>query len=430
MQLTRAQRACGLVALAGAMAASGIVLSPPVLADDHVDLTTTWYLERRRGPEGGLSVVHPQLDAEVDAGDSVAIGAGYSADVVSGATASVFSVDAVASATPFDDVRHEAHASLTIKGSRSALTVGGGAATERDYESIDVTVAGNVDLPGKNTNLALSYTHNFDHVCDRDNGMASALERRALTGVEPCNVSSVLVVEDTPGTTIWRDLSIDTAQATLTQNVTPTLAMQGTAFGQVLRGFQANPYRRVRVAGVEPQEAVPDVRGRVALIVEANKFLPALRSTVHGSVRGYADTWGVNSLALEMGYSQYAGDKLLLRVRGRVYQQTEASFFKDAFFYDTEGPAGAYFTGDRELAPVRNVLAGGKLSYIGFDQDGKSVWGLFDEVKIDLKGDVLLLDELPANSTSMNRSGIDGQFLSSGQLIDAFVLQLSLHTAW
>ncbi|HYU15362.1 MAG TPA: DUF3570 domain-containing protein [Candidatus Acidoferrum sp.] len=401
-----------------------------VLADDQIDLTTTWYLERRRGPEGGLSVVHPQLDVQLDAGDSVAIGAGYSADVVSGATASVFSVDAVASATPFDDVRHEAHASLGLKGSRSGLTVGGGAAAERDYTSVNLAVTGNVDLPGKNTNLALSYSHNFDHVCDRDNGMARALERRALTGVEPCAVSKVLVVEDTPGTTVWRDLEIDAAQATLTQNLSPTLAAQASLFGQVLRGFQANPYRRVRVARVEAQESVPDVRGRVALMLQANKYLTGLHSTVHGSVRGYSDTWGVNSLALEMAYSQYAGDSLLIRVRGRIYQQTEASFYKDAFFYDTEGPAGAFFTGDRELSPIRNMLAGAKLSYIRVDQDGKSVWGLFDEIRLELKGDLLLLDELAASPERDNPAGIDGQFLSSGQLLDAFILQLALHTAF
>jgi hypothetical protein len=424
LQLTR--RAA--LAVGALMTASPIV--PAARADDKIDLTTTWYLERRRGPEGGLSVVHPQLDIQLDAGDSVTVGLGYSADVVSGATASVFSVDAVTSATPFDDVRHEAHASLGIRGSRSRLVVTGGAGVERDYTSINVGVAGDVDLPGKNTNLGLSYAHNFDDVCDRDNGMAGALDRRALTGLQACDKSSVLLTEDRPGETVWRGVEIDTAQATLTQNLSPTLVVQGGLYGQVLRGFQSNPYRRVRVSGVEPQETVPEVRGRLALFAQANKYLTGLHSAVHGSARGYSDTWGVNSLALEMGYSQYFGDSLLVRMRGRVYQQTEASFFKDAFFYDTEGPAGAYFTGDRELAPIRNVLGGAKLSYIGVGEEGRSVWGLFDEIRFELKGDVLLLEELPANPEDENPDGIDGQFLSSGQLIDAFILQLALHTSF
>jgi hypothetical protein len=348
--------------------------------------------------------------------------------VVSGATAAVFTVDATSSATTFEDTRHEGVLSLGFRGQRSALTLSGGAGVERDYTSIIASAAGNVDLPGKNTNLALSYTHNFDHVCDRDNEMATALERRALTGVDPCEKKSVLLVEDTEGMTAWRDLDIDTAQATLTQNVSPTVVAQASLYGQVLRGFQANPYRRVRVAGVEPQESVPEVRGRAALMLQANKFLESLRSTMHGSVRGYSDTWGVNSVALEMAYSQYLGDPLLVRVRGRIYQQSEATFFKDAFYYDTTGPAGEYFTGDRELAPIRNVMAGAKLSYIGVHEDGSNVWGLFDEVQLDLKGDLLFLQELPANPTDTNPFGIDSQFLSSGQLLDAFVLQLALQT--
>lgn len=419
MQLARAAL---LVGLAAALAA------PPARADDRADFSTTWYVERRRGGQGGLSVLHPQADLEIDAGDHASIGVGYAADVVSGATAAVFSVDATSSATTFDDTRHEGHLSLGFHGQRSALTLTGGAGVERDYTSIIASAAGNVDLPGKNTNLALSYTHNFDHVCDRDNQMATALERRALTGVDPCATRSVIMVEDTDGMTVWRDLDIDTVQATLTQNVSPTLVTQAGLFGQVLRGFQANPYRRVRVAGVEPQESVPEVRGRAAFILQANKFLEGIHGTVHGSARGTSDTWGVNSVALEMAYSQYLGDALLVRFRGRVYQQSEATFFKDAYYYDTTGPAGQYFTGDRELAPIRNIITGARLSYIGVDQQGGNVWGLFDEVELDLKGDILFLQELPANPTDTNPFGIGSQFLSSGQLLDAFMLQLSLQT--
>jgi hypothetical protein len=397
-------------------------------AEDRFDLGTTWYVERRRGGEGALSVVHPQLDVEVDAGESVSIGAGYAADAVSGATASVFSVDALSSATRFEDVRHQARLSLGFRGARSGLVLSSGAGAERDYTSVTVSATGDVDLPGRNSNLALSYSHNFDRVCDRDNGMAFALERRALSGLDDCAVVAVLLVEDTPGVTVWRDLEIDTGQATLTQNLSPTVVVQAGLFGQILRGFQANPYRRVRVSGVEPQESLPEVRGRLALLVQANKYLIGPRAAVHGSVRGYSDTWGVNSLALEMAYSQYAGDALLLRLRGRIYQQSEASFFKDAFFYDAEGPAGAYFTGDRELAPLRNILAGARLSYIGRDPEGDPVWGLFDDVQLDLRGDLLLLDELPANPLDQNPAGIDNQFLSSNQLLDAFVLSLGLQT--
>src|SRR5690606_18128797 len=248
---------------------------------------------------------------------------------------------------------------------------------------------------------------------------ATPLERRSLTGVDPCD-KGVLAGKDRPGVTVWHDLSIDTAQATVTQNLTPTLVVQGGLWGQVLRGFQSNPYRRVRVTGVDAQEHLPDVRGRAALFASANKFLPAVRAAIHGHVRGYSDTWGVRSLAAEMAYSQYLVGGLLVRVRGRIYQQSEATFFKDAFFYESQGPAGAYFTGDRELAPVRNVVAGVRPSYVKLDPEGQRVLGLFEDLQLNLKADVLHFEELAANPVASNPVGIDDQFLSSNGLVDAF----------
>ena len=419
MQLSTAKRA-----LCAALVMS---LAPlPAVADDRADFTTTWYQERRRGPLGGLSVIHPQLDLGVDAGEHVSLGIGYSADVVSGATAAIYSVDAVSSATKFDDTRHQGTLSVGFSGKRSSLTLSGSTARERDYTSIAVTAGANIFLPGKNTALALSYTHNFDQVCDRDNAMATPLERRPLTGFIPCKKRRLFFGRDVLGESMWHDLSIDTAQATLTQNVTPTLVLQAGLFGQVLRGFQSNPYRRVRVRGTEPQEAVPDVRGRLSMMLRANKYIEGLKAAIHGSVRGYSDTWGVNALTLGMGYSQYMGDHLLFKLRGRIHQQREATFFKDAFFYDTQGPAGQFFTGDRELGALRNIVTGAKLTYLSFDEEGGDVWGAFDEVQLNLKADLYWLDELPADPLESNRQGIDEQFLSSGQFLDAFVLQLGV----
>ena len=121
--------------------------------------------------------------------------------------------------------------------------------------------------------------------------------------------------------------------------------------------------------------------------------------------RGYSDTWGVNSATLGFGYSQYFGNSLLLRTDARIYQQSEATFFKDAFFYETEGSAGAFFTGDRELGAIRNIVGGAKLSYIKVNASGEPVWGIFDELMFNLKADLYLLDELPAVLPGVDASG-------------------------
>lgn len=417
-----------------AAALLALLIAGPAWADDKIDLTTTWYQENRQGGLGGLTVIHPQLDIGVDAGEHVTFDVGYSADAVTGATATVYAVDAVSSATTFDDLRHEGKIGLGFVGKQSTLGLSSSVGVERDYLSIAVGGVGAVDLPGKNTNLSIAYTHSWDGVCDKANSEVTLLERRALEGDDPCKKKSGVFgddsyIMDNPAlgiATTWRDLTIDTAQGTLTQNLSPTMVMQVSLYGQILEGFQSNPYRRVRIGPNEPQEHMPDTRARWALSARLNRFLPKLRSAVHVSARGYNDTWGVSSGTLELGYSQYMGDSLLLRLRARAYQQTPATFFKDAFFYETESTAGEYFTGDRELAPVRNALVGAKLTMISIAEDDKKVWGAFDKLQLNLKAEVLLLDEAAADDPEANTGGRDTQFLTSDQLLDAFTLQLGV----
>lgn len=402
-----------------------LAAAPAARADDRVDLSTTWFQEKREGNLGGLTIIHPQFNLGADLGSVLSIDLGYAADIVSGATPAVYSVDAVSSATKFDDTRHAGTVGIGFTGRRSKLSVSAAVATERDYNSIAVSAGGAIDLPGKNTNVALSYTHNFDEVCDYNNAMATPFARRPL-GIEPCEKSSGLFGEDTE-LTVWRDLTIDTTQGTVTQNFTPTLVGQLSLYGSVLRGFQSNPYRRVRVSGIEAQETVPDTRARVALTARVNKFLLGPRASVGFMARGYSDTWGVDSATLELDYNQYVGGSLLLRFRARVYQQTAATFFKDAFYYDSEGPAGAYFTGDRELAPLRHAVTGAKITFIPGANDAGEVWGLFDEVLFNLKADFFFYQEIDADpDSSIFGAGTDNQFATSDGLLDAFTLQLGL----
>lgn len=409
----------------GALVVATSASALPAHADDRVEASTTWYQEGRKGNQGGLTVIHPQVSGSVDVGKHTTLGISYSADAVTGATASVYAVDAVSSATKFSDLRNQGGLSLGFFGPRSRFTLSGGVGSERDYLSLSVGADVAIELPGRNTTLALSYGRSFDSVCDRDNGNATPLERRALTKADVCAKQNGVFGKDTMGTTRWESLDIDTAQGTLTQNLTPTMNVQFALYGQILRGLQSNPYRRVRVGPNEPQEYIPNSRARASLSARVNRYLPKVNAALHLDARGYSDTWGVNSGMVEFAYSQYAGTSVLLRVRARFSQQTAATFFKDAFFYETESTAGAYFTGDRELSPVQNVLIGAKLTIVTVGEE-KPVLGMFDKLEFNLKGDALRFRELAADDPSANPLGRDSQFLVGGGLIDAIVLQLGL----
>ncbi len=417
MQLGR----IGLIAL---VAGVPVGVATPARADDTAEASTSVFAEKRDGGKGGLTVVHPQLDLGVDLGRYVTLAAGYSADAVSGATATTYSVDAVSTATKFSDFRQEGDVGLGFQGRRSKLSFNTSYSTERDYLSRSIGGAASIDLAGRNTTMALAYSHSWDTVCDKDNGMATPLDSRALVGSDPCMKSGISGKDD-PGITIWKPLSIDTAQVTLTQNLSPTLNMQIAGYGQVLDGFQSNPYRSVDVGGVNAQEYIPNVRARWSVTARVNRYLPKLHGAVHFGARFYDDTWHVIGGDVELAYSQYIGNSLLLRIHARVYQQTSAAFFKDAFYYLTQSTAGAYYTGDRELSPVRNAMVGAKLTLISLGGD-KKVWHLFDKLQLNLKGDVLFLDNLAADDTTMNTAGIGQQFIYGNSIVDAVVLQLGL----
>jgi hypothetical protein len=394
-------------------------------ADDTAEVSTVVFAEQRDGGKGGLKVFHPQFDVGTDIGKHVTLDAGYSADAVSGATATTYQVDAVSGATTFSYLRHEGTLALGFHGRRSSMTFVSTIGSERDYLSRQFGGAASIDLPGRNTTVALGYSHSFDDVCDKDNADLMPLERRALTGADPCNKQKGIFGKSVSGQTVWRDLTIDTGQATLTQNLSPTTNMQVALFGQVLEGFQSNPYRRVRVGPNSPQEHIPDTRARWSITARINKYLPKLKGAAHFSARFYDDTWRVIGGDVELAYSQYIGNSLLLRFRARAYQQSAAKFFKDAFFYETESTAGEYFTGDRELSPVRSAVVGGKLTLITIGED-KPVWGIFDKLQFNVKGDLMMLMPIAADSTADNPMGISHQFLNGNNFLDAIVLQVGL----
>ena len=411
-RITTPGRALGTAIFAASVV---VALAPPVRADDRVDTTVTYFNERR--PEGkSLTVIHPQFDVGIDLGGVVTIGGGYEADVVSGATPSIYaaqrpgSVDVVTSASDFSDTRHSGHGTLAFTGSRATLSLTYTYGTERDYKSNAITVGGTVDMPGKNTILALSYTRNIDEVCDFNNGDAEPLERRPLTGQLPC-------FTDENGMTVSRPVRIDTIQASVTQNVTPTLVLQLGLFGQVTQGFQSNPYRRVRVFQVDAQESVPEIRDRGSAFLKLRLALPGIRAAATLNVRGYADTWGITSFDVDTNYYQYLGKHVLFRLRGRFYQQSSASFFKTATEYELTGPAGQYFTGDREHAALRDFLVGGKLSYIVSADENGSVLGAFQDVDIHILAEGIWYDSLVA--------GAPGAYVA-GAVPDAIVTELGI----
>ncbi len=408
MQLGRTAIVCAAALLGGAIAR----------AENRADIKINYFVEPAKTQR--LHIVVPQLAVNVDLHPVVSINIGYDVDIVSGATPRVYGtqVDAVSSATQFSDQRHAPHGGMQLRVGPTTLDVGYTFATEHDYRSHSLDAAAKVDLWGKNTTIALGYAHNWDRVCDVDNRGAQPLERRSLGASDGC-------FTDAPGLRL-EPVTINSYSATLTQIFHPLVVGDLTTSFEVIEGFQTNPYRRVRLFGgtVEAQEAHPLLRQRVAVQARLRIAVPKAKAAVQMLGRFYWDTWGIKAGTAELAWEQYIVPQLLFRLRARFYQQGRAVFYRDAgemLSYESVGPVGQYFTGDREMSPFRDYLVGLRLSYLKAANERGKVGKVFQSIDVHVKAELMGYESLTPLPPNLPRS--DG-------FIDALILQLGVAMMW
>jgi hypothetical protein len=375
-----------LVALASARPARA-----EVQAASHVTVFT-----EPSSRDRGVRVIHPQTEVAATHG-AFGLQAGYEMDIVSGATTRVYRPgdvpDAVSGAT-FSDVRQAARGGLSFETASVALLAGYSFGWENDYRSQTVSVAARGDFLERNLTLSLAYTRNFDRVCDQANSLAqSLLDLQPLGTSDDCFQAG-------DGSLTTRRLDIHTFEPALSWTATPLLLLSLGSTLQILDGFQSNPYRAVRLGpeGREPQERLPQHRQRFALFGRAHLAVPPLRGAARVAARGYRDTWDVAAVSADAEWLQYFGSSLLAGVRGRYHKQGAAIFFRTAEDLRLRGPAGEYWTGDRELAPLTNYMVGAKVAFI--KQPPPDVKSWFHELEIHARADFIFYRPSPGAPSS------------------------------
>ena len=370
-----------------------------------VEAASTFTLFRESSNAGApIQVVHPQTDVSADLGKWAAVNAGYEVDIVSGATPRAYGsptdtpsgVDAVSGATHFSDQRQQARGGLSLNTPQVGLTAGYSYGWEKDYRSHTLTAAARGDFLERNFTLGLAYTRNFDSVCDQNNQNAQGpLDLKPLASSENC---FKVGVEDV----VRRKVATHTFEPSLVWTATPRLLLQGGGTLQVVDGFQSSPYRAVYVGsqGRSPQEHVPTLRQRFALFGRARLALPEMRAAVSAMARLYRDTWDLRAATAEAELLKYLGPAIIVGAHGRYHLQSGAIFYRTASDYRTLGPVGHYWTGDRELSPLRSMVGGVTLVYLRRPQN-KS-W--YEEFELNVKFDVMKY-QVEKGGPSADRTG-------------------------
>lgn len=374
-------------AVACVLAAACSLLTHPAAARVEAASRVTMFREPSAS-NAGITVYHPQVDVAASVAEALAVTAGYEMDAVSGATPKMYGPDsgpdAVSGATTFSDLRQAARGGLSYQLGLVNLAGAYSYGWENDYRSHTVSVAGRGDFLERNFTAGLAYTRNFDSVCDANNRTAQGpLDFKALSAADHCFDSSFDDV-------ITRAVSIDTFEPSLAWTVTPRLLLQIGGTLQIVEGFQSNPYRQVLIGNQRraPQERLPEHRQRTAVFARVHVAIPELRAAVQAHGRAYRDTWDVQAATGELGFSKYLGSSLIASLRGRYHIQSAAIFYRVGRELVTLGPTGAYWTGDRELGPLRTLAGGAKLVYLR--RPLLEARSFFEEIEIGVKADLML----------------------------------------
>jgi hypothetical protein len=344
------------------LVAACLAVAGPARAQSVVEIDTSHTVFYEAPTKTHMFVYSPSADVQASPWAWLDVRAGWEADVVSGASVATKAGPAYASNHPdvvstasVRDFRNLGRGEGAFKGDISSLTAGYAYGTEHDYQSNSLHVNARTDAFQHNTTFELSYARNFDKVCDRVQSASAVLpsEWTALEDSTGCFTSAA-------GRTT-HDIGIDTYEASWGQSWTPVIETQLTYTAQLLDGFQSDPYRSVILGeGIKAQEHVPNERAREAVTGRIAWYLRSLKAAVRLSLRGYHDTWAINSGTAELELEKSLGESFRVMVRGRAYKQGGAVFWSDDYTGGVPplGPRGQYFTGDRELSPFWSWLAG------------------------------------------------------------------------
>ena len=387
------QLASRAAVIAVLVAAAVLAVAAPARAQ-VLQLDTTHSVFYESPTKTHMFVYSPTADVTASPWSWIDIRAGWEADVVSGASVATkagsiygqsHSADVVSTAS-VRDFRNVGRGEVEIKGSTgTSLLAGYSYGTENDYRSNSLHVSARTDAFQHNTQFQLAYAHNFDEVCDRvqDTSLLNDFAAyRALENSAGCFTSAA------DRTT--HDIAVDTYEASWAQSWTPVIETQLTYTAQLVDGFQSDPYRSVIVGeGLKAQEHVPNDRAREAVTARLAYYLRSLKGALRLMVRGYHDTWAIDSGAVELEAEKSLGENVRIMARGRLYRQGGAVFWSDDYTGGAPplGPRGAYFTGDRELSPFWSFLGGLRIVW-SIIPEHKRLLGFIQSFKLAGSGSV------------------------------------------
>lgn len=317
-----------LVLVAAIAFANQTSFEPGVTKADGHEIT----LHGQYYDDKGSTVLIPGIDVSINAWEGGTVSASASVDAISSASEYRASeLDAVSSASEYED-RIQGTLGVSQELGMWSFDVGGYYSTEPDYTSMALSAGFSRDFRQRTTTLSFAFNYGTDDISSSENDAFNETANRY--GVA----------------------------AALTQVFSPILVGRFTLGYSDVTGFQASPYRSaLRGAGApeyDNREVLPEDRQRYSFHTQLNIYLKGVKGALHPGYRLYTDNWGIMSHTFELNYYQYLTPYLIMRLDTRYYTQTEADYYKEAWYGPEE-----YMTSYAKYARSNGYLGQLELRY-------------------------------------------------------------------
>ena len=303
---------------------------------------------------GGLDVNGPSVMARKSIGKYTSVWGNHYVDTITSAT-----IDVITSASEYTEERTEQSVGVDYLYDKSTLSLAYTTSVENDFDAKTVNFGISQSMFGDLTTVSLGYAKGWN------------------------------IITATGSSSFEEESNVQKYKLGLSQVVTKNLLVEMNYEAITDEGYLNNPYRSVRYL-VNPtsyateSEVYPNTRTSHAAAIRALYYLP-YRAAIHGEVRGFTDTWGINAQMAEIGYTHPLKDNWIFEVKYRTYSQTQADFYSDLF----NGPAEfIYRARDKELSAYSNQTIGFGVSY----EMKTPTWGFIDKGSANLFIDHIQFD--------------------------------------
>jgi hypothetical protein len=362
------QKKLGLAACA-LVAASGNTTAQVTESDWEVDTSYLSYAESdnrvsvsktlanlvRQGESGSIAVnlVHDTMSGASPTGAIRSANSAVTYTSVSGGTGFSAANQGDYSKSTFEDTRIQAGLTIQRENQRGLkMTYGGVVSQESDYDSFGASIGAAKESDNKLTtyNLGLAFTSDTIY--------------RSDTGGTPEPLADV--ESERPFTEGVRS-TVDTLLGFTRVLNKQTLMQVNITLGQS-NGYHSDPYKIISAADSEDRilanfhDSRPDSRTRAALYTKLVHKLKGSDNSIQLSYRLYQDNWGIFSHTGDFRYRFQITSKQFLEPHVRVYQQSEADFYRRKLDVDSNSspilPENGFASADYRLDSLSSATLG------------------------------------------------------------------------